>query len=177
MSKLYLCFERGAAPAPALSEGRPRCPPPPSGPHRLRAAPPGLRRRGATRPRRRGGTAGADTCSPRSRGSHRAGTPRRGSCAPPAVPPHPQHPRSPQPGIGACTGSCSPPKSVFGAGAWDRRRGGVGGWCTLRGAPRRPPRRDGPAGPRRPLGLAGAALPPPQAESSHEVKLKARNDQ
>lgn len=170
---------RGGGPGASHRPRFPSSPPVPSASGPLPRAP--LPGRGVTWPRRRGSTAGVGT----------AAAPGAAAATGPGHPfgtvPHPglslRAPRiflpSSQPRTAACIGSRSPsplPRSGCGAGAWCWF--GTGG-CSLRGAhdaPRRLPRRDGPAAPRRSPGLTGAVLPP-QAKSSHEVKLKARNDQ
>lgn len=138
-------------------------PTPPPGP---RAAPPGLRERGATWPRRRGGTAGPDIRNPCSRGSPRAGTPRRGNSAPPpagraSVPPAPSLAPGP-PGITACTGSCSPQTWFRGrCVVLGRHREGEGG-CWMH-----PSGRDGSAGTPRPLACRRRRRQPSQVTKSN----------
>lgn len=172
--------------SPALPEGRPRCPTPPPAPAASGPLPRGSGDgRGGGDPclAAAGGTAGAGSCDPPSRGSHRPGTPRRGSPAPPAVPPHPRHPRfppppRPRPGIVACTGSRSPsslpPIWFRGAGARCRAGTGVGGHThdtPFAAPPPPPPRRDGPRrsppAPRPRRGRAAAAAKPSQVTKSN----------
>lgn len=163
------------------------------GPRRLRAAPPGLRGRtggGRPLPRRRGGHGGGRQLRPSEPRQPPArdapsGQPRTpgGASAPPApsLPPPPPPParhrrlhRLPLPLV-------PPPDLVSGgrcAVPGRHRGGGTHTRHTLRGSPAAPPE----AGWAPPVPAGPSASPGPRcrrrkAKSSHEVKLKARNDQ
>lgn len=172
MSKLYLCFALRAAPAPALPEWRPRCPTPPPAPAASGPLPRGAGGGGRPSPAaagpprvaggcNRGDAAGTGPGHPVGAAPH----PRRclrkpSTLAPPPPPPSPQaRHRCPH----WLPLPLSLPQTRF------RGRcvvlGRHPGGCTLRGAPAASRGRTGPPGPRRPLGLAGAA-PPPQAKPS-----------
>lgn len=120
------------------------------GPRRLRAAPPGLRGRGATlasppRGARRGQAAAtlrAAAATGPGRPVGAARTPGGASASPaPSLPPPGRHRRLHR----LLLPLVPPPDLVSGAGArcWAGTGGGVGG-RTLRGSPAAPPRRDGP---------------------------------